>query len=94
MLDPEVTLRVDAGPDSPLAREPIVGAEEVLAEAKRFSALAPYSRPAIVNGTAGVVVGSGARPVAVAGFAVLHDRIIAIDLITDPDKLSGLVFVG
>src|ERR671924_716776 len=28
MLDPEVTLRVDAGPGSPLAREPIVGAQE------------------------------------------------------------------
>src|SRR5919198_1114889 len=57
MLDPEVTLRVDAGPGSPLAREPIVGAEEVLAEARRFRVLAPYSRPAIVNGVAGAVVG-------------------------------------
>ena len=45
MLDPEVTLRVDAGPDSPLAREPIVGAEEVLAEARRWSALAPLQPP-------------------------------------------------
>jgi hypothetical protein len=25
---------------------------------------------------------------------VSHDRIVAIDLIIDPDKLSGLVFVG
>jgi len=57
MLDPEVTLRVDAGPGSPLAHEPIVGAEAVLAEARRFRALAPYSRPAIVNGVAGAVVG-------------------------------------
>ncbi|MGH2935586.1 MAG: sigma-70 family RNA polymerase sigma factor, partial [Gaiellaceae bacterium] len=57
MLDPGVTLRVDAGPGSPLAREPVVGAEDVIAEAQRWMALAPYSRPAIVNGGAGAVVG-------------------------------------
>ena len=95
VLDPDVVFRVDAGAASPLARPPITGAaavaEQILARGTRF---APHARPAIVNGTAGVVVGSGARPVAVAGFAVLHDRIVAIDLITDPDKLSGLVFVS
>src|SRR5262249_2954198 len=39
LLDPEVTLRVDAGPDSPLAQPPIVGAEAVLAETRRWSAM-------------------------------------------------------
>src|SRR5919198_699172 len=62
MLDPDVTLRVDAGPGSPLAREPIVGADEVVAEARRWMALAPYSRPAIVNGVAGAQPGRGPRP--------------------------------
>jgi RNA polymerase sigma-70 factor, ECF subfamily len=91
MLDPEVTLRVDAGPGSPLAREPIVGAEEVLAEARRWMALAPYSRPAIVNGVAGAVVG---RPdgtlFTVVALTVANGRINAIDFVVDPAKLARL----
>jgi RNA polymerase sigma-70 factor (ECF subfamily) len=95
ILDPDVIFRADAGVTSPLARAPITGAqavaEQVLARGSRF---APHARPAIVNGSAGVVVGEGIRPIAVVGFTVSHDRIVAIDLITDPDKLRGLVFVG
>jgi RNA polymerase sigma-70 factor (ECF subfamily) len=96
VLDPEVVFRADTGPASRLARPPITGAaavaQQVLARGTR---LAPHARPAIVNGTAGVVVvGSGGRPVAVLGFTVARDRIIAMDLITDPDKLRGLVFTG
>ena len=88
MLDPEVTLRVDAGPDSPLAREPIVGAEAVLAEARRFSALAPYSRPAIVNGVAGAVIGRPDGTVfSVVALTVANGRINAIDFVVDPAKL-------
>ena len=88
MLDPGVTLRVDAGPGSPLAREPVVGAEQVLAEARRFSALAPYSRPAIVNGVAGAVVGRPDGTVfSVVALTVTDGRITAIDFVVDPAKL-------
>jgi RNA polymerase sigma factor (sigma-70 family) len=91
MLDPEVTLRVDAGPGSPLARDPIVGVEEVLAEAQRWRALAPFSRPAIVNGVAGAVVG---RPdgtlFTVVALTVANGRINAIDFLVDPAKLARL----
>jgi RNA polymerase sigma-70 factor (ECF subfamily) len=91
MLDPQVTLRVDAGPGSPLAKDPIVGAHAVLAEARRFSALAPYSRPAVVNGVAGAVVG---RPdgtlFTVVALTVVNGRIRAIDFLVDPAKLARL----
>ena len=88
MLDPGVTLRVDAGPGSPLARKPVVGAEQVLAEARRFSALAPYSRPAIVNGVAGAVVGRPDGTVfSVVALTVTDGRITAIDFVVDPAKL-------
>ena len=91
MLDPDVTLRVDAGPGSPLAHEPIVGAEEVLAEARRFRALAPYSRPAIVNGVAGAVVGRPDGTVfTVVALTVTNGRINAIDFLVDPVKLARL----
>jgi len=91
MLDPEVTLRVDAGPGSPLARAPIVGVQEVLAEAQRWRALAPYSRPAVVNGVAGAVVGRPDGTVfTVVALTVVHGRITAIDFLVDPAKLARL----
>jgi RNA polymerase sigma factor (sigma-70 family) len=88
LLDPEVVLRVDAGPGSPLARPPIVGAEAVIAEARRWNAMAPLSRPAIVNGAAGAVVGRPGRPFAVLGFTVANGRITALDFVVDPAKLA------
>jgi RNA polymerase sigma factor (sigma-70 family) len=88
LLDPEVTLRVDAGPGSPLAHDPIVGRDAVLAEARRFSALSPYGRPAIVNGVAGAVVGRPGRPFAVVAVTVANGRITALDFVVDPAKLA------
>ena len=70
---------------------PITGAaavaRQVLTRGARF---APLGRPAIVNGAAGVVVGRAGKPIAVVGFTVAHDRILAIDVITDPEKLRRL----
>jgi RNA polymerase sigma-70 factor (ECF subfamily) len=91
VLDPEVVFRADAGAASRLARGPITGAEDVARQVlRRGTRLAPMARPAIVNGAAGVVVGPVGRPFAVVGFTVAGNRIVAIDLITDPDKLAGL----
>jgi len=91
MLDPEVTLRVDAGPGSPLAHDPIVGVEAVLAEAQRWRALAPYSRPAVVNGVAGAVIGRPDGTVfTVVALTVANGRINAIDFLVDPAKLARL----
>jgi len=91
VLDPDVVFRIDVGPDSPLARPPLVGAEAVarmiLARGSRF---APFGRPALVNGGAGVVVHLGDRPFAVVGFTVANDRIVEIDLVADPAKLARL----
>ena len=95
VLDPDVVFRIDAGVGSPLARPPVSGAaavaEQILARGTRF---APHARPAIVNGAAGVVVGAGRRPFAVGGFTVARGRIVEIDLIIDPEKLRGIVFVS
>jgi RNA polymerase sigma factor (sigma-70 family) len=91
VLDPDVVFRVDVGPESPLARPPLHGAEavarQVLARGSRF---APLGRPALVNGAPGIVVGAGARPIAVVGFTVSGGRIATIDLIADPARLARL----
>ena len=89
LLDPGVVLRVDAGPGSPLAQPPIVGAAEVLAEAKKWSAMAPHSRSAIVNGVAGAVVGRPDGTVfSVVALTIANGRINAIDFVADPAKLA------
>ena len=91
VLDPDVVFRADPGKIRRLARPPITGAEavatELLSRAPRF---APLARPALVNGTAGLVVGPADKPFAVVSFSVAGGRIVAIDLITNPDKLGGL----
>ena len=65
--------------------------EPLLARGSRF---APFARPAIVNGTAGLVVRGPGTRLAVVGFTVVQDRIVAIDLITDRDKLRALALDG
>ena len=52
VLHPDVVLRADEGEGSLVVR----GAENVARRAARFAKLAPYVRPALVNGVAGVVV--------------------------------------
>jgi RNA polymerase sigma factor (sigma-70 family) len=91
VLDPNVVFRIDMGRDHPLARAPIVGAEnvanEVMARGRPF---APQGRPVLVNGAVGVLVGPAAAPIAVAGCTIANGRIVALDLIVDRDKLAGL----
>jgi RNA polymerase sigma-70 factor (ECF subfamily) len=95
VLDPEVTFRIDTGGTGPPAREPVVGAEAVARRVlARGSRLAPFARPAIVNGAAGAIVAPAGRPVAVVAFTVARGRIRAIDLVADPMKLRGLVLAG
>jgi RNA polymerase sigma-70 factor (ECF subfamily) len=44
----------------------------------------------LVNGTAGIIVVPGGRPVAVMGFVVADDRIVEIDVLADTDRLRRL----
>jgi len=89
VLDPDVVFRADRGPRG--VRVPVTGAEEVARTIlARGSRLAPYARPAIVNGNAGVIVVPGEKPIAVVSFSVAGGRIVEIDLVADPAKLHGL----
>ena len=91
VLDPDVVFRIDAGGIGPRARPPVEGAEAVAAQIlERGAPLAPYARPAIVNGAAGVVVVPHDKPIAVVGFVIARGRITEIDLVADPAKLPDL----
>ena len=89
VLDPDVVFRIDTGPRGD--RQPVVGARAVAGRIlARGSRLAPHARPAIVNGTAGVIVVPGEKPIAVVSFVVANGRVTEIDLIANPEKLAHL----
>jgi RNA polymerase sigma factor (sigma-70 family) len=89
VLDPDVVLRIDRGALPGASRE-IRGAPAVAEQVRTFARLAPFARPALVNGAAGVVVAARGRPLTVAGFTVTRGRIVEIDLLADPARLRDL----
>jgi len=91
VLDPDVVFRTDGGGTGPLARPPLVGAAAVAQHMRaQGPKYAPLGRPVVVNGAAGVLVGSPRHPLAVIGFTGVGGRIVAIDIIGDPAKLGRL----
>jgi RNA polymerase sigma-70 factor, ECF subfamily len=55
-----------------------------------YHTLDRFSRPAFVNGTAGIVVASGELIYAVMGFTVADDKIVTIDILADSPRLEQL----
>ena len=92
VLDPNVVLRVDGGPEAPrpLAQPPMVGAAAVADGIRkgRAGAGARVER-VVVNGAPGLVLHYPARSALVA-FTVAGGRIAEINVIADPDKLARL----
>jgi RNA polymerase sigma factor (sigma-70 family) len=90
VLDPDVVVRADGGAARPSATVVVRGAEAVAARARSYAHLAPYVRPALVNGAAGAVVTPRGRPFSVLAFTIRGGRIVAIDSLADRERLAGL----
>ncbi len=90
-LDPEVVLRAHRSDGTPLERHGAATVAEGAITARRF---APYVRPALVNGAAGVVAFDGNRPFAVLAFTVVNDHAVAIDVFNDPELVAKLDIHG
>ena len=88
VLDPDVVRRADLGPGVvDIAR----GAEQVAAQAQRFSrGMDLDQRRALVNGAPGIVSFRDGRPYSVVAFDIADDRIVAIDILADPERLAAL----
>ncbi|RIQ17845.1 sigma factor [Jiangella rhizosphaerae] len=88
VLDPDVVLVADHGthPASAVVR----GARNVAEGAMRFAELAVYALPVLVNGAPGFVTVPDGRPVSVLAFTVRGRRIVEIDVLADPSRLSRL----
>jgi RNA polymerase sigma factor (sigma-70 family) len=90
VLDPDVVLRADGGEARTRPTVLLRGARTVAENASAGPKLARFVRPALVNGAAGAVVTINGRTFAVMGFTVADDRIVAIDILYDPQRLAGL----
>ncbi|WP_280434235.1 sigma-70 family RNA polymerase sigma factor [Nocardia carnea] len=88
LLDPDVVLRADAGETMRVIR----GATAVAGQAETFRRMATTCtiHPAVVNGGAGLVNTLDGAPFSVLGFTVAGDRITAIDILADRDRLTRL----
>ena len=98
VLAPDVTLLTDGGGKARAALRPITGAAKV---ARFFAAIAtrPYMgvqvadmsvADAEINGTPGTLISVGGRPIAALTLVVSGGRVTAIQLVSNPDKLTAL----
>jgi RNA polymerase sigma factor (sigma-70 family) len=89
VLDPEVTFRVDPGSMAWVGLTDVHGVDAVanraLTHGRRFAA---FCRPALINGSIGIVAQTAKRIIGVAALTVIDGRIVEIDLVLDPKKLE------
>ena len=88
VLDPEVVLRADSGAVLTGAPREVRGAPAVAKRAAKGRARA--ARRALVNGVVGVVVAPRGRLLMVLSFTISGGKIVEIDAIADPERVSQL----
>jgi RNA polymerase sigma-70 factor (ECF subfamily) len=87
VLDPDIVARSHG-------RERMIelrGADQVARGALQFRRFAPFVRPALINGAAGVVAFDGEQPFALLAFTVRDGRAVAIDIFNDRQLVPKLV---
>jgi RNA polymerase sigma-70 factor (ECF subfamily) len=87
ILDPDVVLRADR---APVPMQEVRGAEAVASRASGFARLDLDLRPALVNGVVGMVAMRDGKPFSVGGITVRNRRIVAMDVLADPERLREL----
>jgi RNA polymerase sigma factor (sigma-70 family) len=88
VLDPDVVLRVDLGPAGE-SRE-VRGARAVAGQALFYSRVGLVMHPALVNGAVGAVATLDGEPYSVGGITVRGGKIVEMDILADPERLSRL----
>jgi RNA polymerase sigma-70 factor (ECF subfamily) len=91
ILDPDVVVRSDGGAARPDLASMVRGAEAVAKQAMSFRRFAETATRALVNGVPGGVAWlPDGRPFAVLSATVAGGRIVSIDVLADPDRLSRM----
>ena len=88
VLDPDVVLRGDFGP--PAAGFRAEGASQVAKLARSYAGPEREVRAATINGAAGAVIFVAGRATAIMAFVVRDQRIAAIDVLADPERIARI----
>ncbi len=86
VLDPDVVLRADTG----AGIVPLIGAAAVASQALTYRRFAVDRRTVLVNGMVGVVTAPAGRIESILAFTIVADRIVAIDILADPERIAAL----
>jgi RNA polymerase sigma-70 factor (ECF subfamily) len=90
VLDPDIVLRADGGALAGLSRV-VRGANAVAAQAATFSRSGLTNQLVLVNGHLGFVSRrSDGRLFAVIGFTIAGGKVVEMDILADPERLSRL----
>jgi len=91
VLDPDVVLRSDGGEARPALVSLVHGAQTVAEQAMSFRRFTETATRILVNGIPGGIAWSpDGSPFAVLAVTVQHERIVAIDILADPERLAQL----
>ena len=91
VLDPDVVVRSDGGVARPELVSVVRGARAVAEQAMSFRQFAETATRVLVNGVpGGVAWAPDGSPFAVLALTVRRGRIVAIDVLADPDRLRQL----
>jgi len=88
VLDSDVVLRADATSGRPARK--VTGAPVVARGALAYSARSRFAQLALVDGAVGVVVAPRGRLLVVLAFTFADGKIVAIDVVADPERLRAL----
>ena len=90
VLDPDIVLRADGGALAGASRF-VRGAQAVIAQAAAFSKLGLSNQVVLVNGHVGVMSRRpDGRAFSVLGFTIGGGKVVEIDILADPERLSRL----
>ncbi len=90
VLDPDIVLRADGGALAGLSRV-VRGARDVASQASTFSRSGLALQPVLVNGQLGFVARRpDGRVFSVIGFTIAGGKIVEMDILADPERLSRL----
>jgi RNA polymerase sigma factor (sigma-70 family) len=90
VLHPDIVLRADAGALAGMSRV-VRGADVVAAQAATFSKSGLTNHIVLVNGSIGIVSRRpDGRPFSVIGFTVAAGRVVEMNILADPERVSRL----
>jgi hypothetical protein len=91
LLDPDVVVRIDLGALPAGGRREVRGAAHAVGLAASYRRAATFAHPALVNGSAGIVVtAGGGQPASVMAFTFAAGTITEIYILADRSRLTRL----